>query len=196
MTRAAIIGLDPSFTCTGVAVWTDNGVKTFSVKTKAGQARAHREMAIVDAVMPWVVCRPIAAAMVEGVFASRFGGRTSLDLAGLHDVLVYEFARRGIPVGEPQATSNKRFATLNGDASKKDMVAAAKALLGITVANHNEADALWLAVMGLVAMGGQLNNWPPRSDHPLSVANQKVREDCLRQIGWVGRHPGLLTEQE
>lgn len=196
---ATVIGIDPSFTCTGVCVWVNGLVKTFSVTTETGLARAYRETTIVDSVMRWAL-PGTAAAIVEGVYANKFGGRTSLDLAGLHDVLVYEFTRRKIPVGIPANNSNKKFATGSGKATKGDMVAYARAPLGVTVANHNEADALWLAMMGVVSMGGQLNGWPPRSedlrsDHPIMVANQLNRADALAKIDWVGGWPGLLLEE-
>lgn len=141
-----VIGIDPSFTCTGVCLWIDGRVHTFSIKTPAHTPRVYREQTVVDTVMQWVVPETTVVAVIEGVYLNRFVGRTSLDLAGLHDVLVYEFARRAHPVGVPANKSNKLFATGNGNADKKAMVAAAKRVLGVVVANDNEADALWLEI--------------------------------------------------
>lgn len=190
---AVVIGIDPSYTATGVCIWENGYVKTFTVKTAAGMARVHRQRHIVEQVL--VYAPMTTATLIEGVYASRFGGRTSLDLAGLHDVLVYEFTRLGIPVGVPGIKGNKAFATGNGNADKKAMVAAARTLLGVIVANHNEADALWLATMGAVDMGGHTNLWPPRSSHPDVVAAQRKRTANLAKIAWVGGiKPDMLEE--
>ena len=187
-----VIGVDPSLQCTGVCVWVDGRVKTFSVKTSTDDHRVVRETRIAEAVLPYVDPRVPMLAIVEGVYQGGFG-RTSLDLAGLHDVLVYEFHRRGVRIGVPAAKSVKLFATQNGNANKKDMVAFARTHLAVFVANHNEADALWMAAMGVVAMGGQVHNsWPPISDEPEYVAEQRVRAHALSKVTWIGGEPGLL----
>lgn len=97
--------------------------------------------------------------VVEGVYASKFNLKTSLQLAGLHDILLYQFTRRGYTVGVPAAKSAKKFATGNGNASKAGMFSAAREHLGITVGNHDEADALWLCAMGVYTIGGHINHW-------------------------------------
>lgn len=178
-----VLGVDLAFTCTGVGVRRDDGVLTFSVRTPADVARVFREMRIVDMVMPWVDLTQPMLCMVEAVYQGRFG-RTSLDLSGLHDVLVYEFVRRGIRVGVVSPKTLKSFATGGGAASKKEMLAAAQASLGVKCANHNEADGLWLATMGVVAMGGTINGWPTEAD--------ENRAHALDQVTWIGGPPGLL----
>lgn len=184
-----VVGIDPSFTCTGVAVWVDGNVLTSSVRTKPTAPRVYRETRIVDSVMQWVNPddTPLVV-MLEAVYQGKYG-RISLDLAGLHDVLVYECIRKQATVGVVPAKSAKAFATQKGDATKEDMVEYSKTLLGVDVANHNEADALWFAVMGVVALGGHHNHWPPRSDHPISVANQQKRTDNLSKVTWIPSAP-------
>jgi Holliday junction resolvasome RuvABC endonuclease subunit len=180
-----VIGVDPSLSCTGVAVWRNGSVRTFSVKTSPDDGpRVVREMIICAAIMPWV--RGATSSMVEAVYQQKLRGRTSLDLAGLHDVLVYGLHARGVPVGVAAPTSVKQFATCNGRASKVQMVDDAEALLGIKVGDHNQADALWLATMEVVARGGQVNGWPPRSDHPIAVENQRMRAAVLAKVQRVG----------
>lgn len=187
-----VIGVDPSLSCTGVALWREGEVSTFSVKTKPVYGpRVVRERVIVERVLSWV---PIlrqnrehtTLIMIEAVFLQRLRGRTSLDLAGLHDVLVYAFNGLHIPVGVVAPTSLKQFATRDGRASKETMVADAKALMGVETENDNEADALWLAAMGVVAGGGRVNHWPPRSDHPIALNNQRLRAEVLSHVDWIG----------
>lgn len=181
----AVIGVDGSYQCTGVCVWSGGKVRTFSVTTESGVARAFRQVIIADAVMRWVLPQSMTVAVVEDVFYSPRNARTSLELQGLHDVLVYEFVRRGVRVGVPTARACKSFATQNGNASKTQMTAAARSLLGIKTANHNEDDALWLAMMGVVEIGGTLNGWPP-DPAPKTVASSSEK------VRWVGGRPDKL----
>jgi Holliday junction resolvasome RuvABC endonuclease subunit len=160
-------------------------VRTFSVATESGLARAYRQIRIVDAVMPWVLPGSTTIAIVEDVFYSPRNARTSLELQGLHDVLVYEFVRRGVCVGVPTARACKAFATQHGNASKKQMTEAARSLLGVKTANHNEDDGLWLAMMGVAEIGGTLNGWPP-DPAPVTVAGS------LEKVKWVGGRPDKL----
>lgn len=186
-----VLGVDPSLTCTGLCVWHDGRVQTGSIRTRPEDLRVHRQTRIADEVMRHVNPLVPVLAIIEAVYQGGFG-RTSLDLAGLHDVLVYEFVRRGVRVGVASPKAVKLFATNNGNARKAAMVAEARALLGVTTKNDNEADALWMATMGVVAMGGQVNGWPQRADHPPAVAAQKRREDTLAKVTWIGGEPGLL----
>jgi Holliday junction resolvasome RuvABC endonuclease subunit len=69
--------------------------------------------------------------------------QTSLRLAELGGAVRFMLYRRGIPFVVIGPTALKFFATGNGNASKQQMVDAARAL-GAEVANDNEADAWWL----------------------------------------------------
>ena len=53
-------------------------------------------------------------------------------------------ARHGIDVHAFQPKAIKLFATGDGEASKAEMVAACRRLLGITVTSDDEADAIWI----------------------------------------------------
>jgi Holliday junction resolvasome RuvABC endonuclease subunit len=183
-----VVGIDPSFTCTGICVWVNGTVRTTSVRTKPTGPRVYREKRIVDSVSQYLNPDDTLVVLIEAVYNSTYG-RVSLDLAGLHDVLVYEAISKRATVGVVPAKSAKAFATQKGDASKQDMVDYARMLLGVEVANHNEADALWFATMGVVAMGGHHNHWPPQSDHPVAVANQKNRLENLSKVTWIPSAP-------
>jgi len=167
-----VIGIDPSYSCTGVAVWVDGDVRTFSVRTSPTLPRVQRQHAIASDVVACLDPTEPTVCVIEGVYQSGFG-RVSLDLAGLHDVLVYEFVRYGARVGVVAAKSAKLFATGDGAADKKAMLLAAKLLLGRQVSNHNEADALWFMTMGVYWMGHA---------QPL---NMDVRNDAVSKIKWI-----------
>lgn len=180
-----VIGVDPSFTCTGVAVWQEGRVATFHIRTEPKHGpRVVRERMIAKEVYRWISYEPgQTLAVVEAVHLSRQKvGRTSLDLAGLHDVLVYGFHARGIPVGVARPQCGKILATGKGNASKADMVHACADEFGLTVTNDDEADAAWLMAAGVVSGGGTVNGWPPTWD--------KARAAQLRKIQWVGLLPG------
>jgi Holliday junction resolvasome RuvABC endonuclease subunit len=190
-----VIGVDPSLTCTGVAVWQEGRVTTFYVKTKRDDGpRVVRERKICGAIMPWISFAdqdrrsddgrskyelPETLVIIEAVHQSRMQtGRTALDLAGLHDVLVYGFHARGLTVGVASPQLPKIMATGRGNASKPQMVEAAEREFGITVSTSDEADAAWLMAAGVRAGGGTVNGWPRTWD--------KARQDSLDKMDWIG----------
>lgn len=157
---------------------------TFNVRTTPDTGpRVARERVIAKEVMRWISYAPgETLALVEAVHMSRNKtGRTSLDLAGLHDVLVYSFYTRGITVGVARPQCGKILATGKGNASKADMVVACANEFGLTVANDDEADAAWLMAAGVVSGGGTINGWPSTWD--------KTRAAQLTKIDWVGLLP-------
>jgi Holliday junction resolvasome RuvABC endonuclease subunit len=171
-----VLGIDPSYDFTGIAVHASGGVRTLSVRTHPNAPRWQRQRTIADAVIPWLDPDEPTTCIVEGVYIGGFG-RTSLDLAGMHDVIIYELmrVRPDTRIGIVAARSAKLFATGSGKATKADMVTAAKILLGITVKNHNEADALWLATMGLYSLG--------RAE---TLASPE-RGETVNKIQWIGK---------
>jgi Holliday junction resolvasome RuvABC endonuclease subunit len=188
-----VIGLDPSYQRTGAAVWREGRVATFSVATSVDDGpRVKRQRIIAGRVFPLVSERLFntedgllkgsleAVVMIEAVHMKRLKGRTPLDLAGLHDVLVYGFHARQITVGVVYPQGPKVMATSKGNASKTDMVDAALSELGLQVGNSDEADALWLMVMGVVAGGGTVRGW---GGHALE---DKARQRAMAKVEWIG----------
>lgn len=198
-----VIGVDPSMTRTGVAVWHNGKVSTYSINTSTGDGpRVARERIILGRIMPWVGLRephgegwpewsPDATsvtAVVEAVhMVPQKRGRTSLDLAGLHDVIVYGFHARRVPVAVVVPQHLKQFATANGAANKAAMVEAARALLGISVTNHDEADALWAMALGVVCGGGRINEWPPVPKQGWGQADADRLAGLCSKVQWIRR---------
>lgn len=178
-----VIGVDPSLSRTGVAVWRDGAVSTLSIPTtRQDGPRVVRERIICGRIMPLIGGLGRTVAIVEAVHMSRLQrGRTALDLAGLHDVIVYGLHARGVTVGVASPQCAKVIATGNGAASKARMLEAAEQQFAITVANTDEADAAWLMAAGVVAGGGQVRGWPTLFD--------QARADTLKKIDWIGSYP-------
>lgn len=61
---------------------------------------------------------------------------------------------QGFPVGEI-----KKFATGNGNANKEKMLTAASAVVGHTLLDDNEADAIHILRLGLYHLGVKLGEW-------------------------------------
>jgi crossover junction endodeoxyribonuclease RuvC len=79
-------------------------------------------------------------------FGSKNGGERLGELGGVVRLALYE---KGIPFVEVSPGTLKMFATGRGNASKVEVLVAARDRLGYTGTNDNEADALWLWQLGL-----------------------------------------------
>jgi crossover junction endodeoxyribonuclease RuvC len=148
----AVIGLDLSLTCTGVA---GNGW-TRALKPPAdldGMRRLHwlREH-IIDC------CRPWDLVVIEGYAYARSNGQAAAgELSG---IIRYALWRRDIPFIIVQPSSVKKYATGNGNAAKDAMLGAAYKRLPGFDGGNDEADAAWLRAMALDALGWPLVTMP------------------------------------
>lgn len=152
-----VIGIDPSLTATGVAVWRNGKTYSFTVRTtpedsddvrwghvlarvwgECGRDRdqAHRTFIGIETLAPGM---PMTGKMIER--------------AGLLALLRYGAARRGHPVALVNPSTLKKFATGNGNAAKRAMMNAARLLLNERPDNDNEGDAVWVRTMALVRYG-------------------------------------------
>lgn len=179
-----VIGIDPSFTRTGVAVWREGRVSTFAIPTTPGDGtRVRRERLILGKILPCIGPDDQVVAIVEAVYMSKFKGRSVLDLAGLHDVIVYALHARGVTVGVAVPQCPKILATGKGNATKPQMVVAAYADLGVEVGTQDEADAAWLMSAGVIAGGGKVYAWGVKGD-------DAARWKAVTGITWEGSYAG------
>lgn len=113
-------------------------------------------------------CKGADAIVVEGPsFGSRFG--KSHERAGLWWVTIERLeavTTAGIAVIPP--ASLKMFATGNGNASKDEVVAAARYWFGDRIGGPDEADASWAAAAGHAALGQPLVRLPPEHTRGLA----------------------------
>lgn len=145
MRAEAIIGLDLSLTATGVA--TARGPECWSPKL-TGMARLQM---IRELVLTVVGETSAELVVIEGYSpGSKFGRESAGELGGIVRLALWE---AGVAYLDVAPTRLKKFATGKGTADKFQMLAAAIHKLGYLGHNHNEADALWLRQMALVAYG-------------------------------------------
>lgn len=155
-----LIGLDLSYTGTGVAWWRDGklGVTTLRTPTPQhdhnGWSWPRRQLQIVQGVLDVVRGdRDTVVVKERRLDSLDVAGNAALDLAGLHGVVDYVLASRRVPIVKVHLTHLKQYGFGKGNATKADMLASARGSFPIAVANDNEADALWLLAMGLDKYG-------------------------------------------
>lgn len=157
---SVVLGLDPSLTCTGVAlVDTVTGEVHTRRVIAANQgasliARRNRIRKALDGILAPVPPR-LAVTVVEVPHSrQQFGAQN--ERVALYWMLVDQLIARG-PVVEVAPAQRAKLATGNGRASKDDVVAAMTARHpGVRIPDDNVADALALADAGVAwATGDQ-----------------------------------------
>lgn len=153
---AAVVGVDPSISSTGVAFVSPGGVGVVRVKSSnAGQElddrlrRMRRQvLGVIDAVD---VVEP-ALIVIEGPAFGKNNAQTHM-LAGFWWLLVHGL-QKVAPLAVVQPPTLKKFATGRGNAAKDEVLAAAvRGFPDIAVRGNDEADALALACMGAERFG-------------------------------------------
>lgn len=136
-----VCGLDLSLTGTGVA-WPDGSLST----VKPGKQRGVECLAFIVAE----VSRAIDGADLAVIEGYAFGarGRAVFQIGELGGVVRLACHQAGVPFQEVAPASLKLFAAGRGNASKDEMVAAARTRGG-DPKDDNQADALWLREFGI-----------------------------------------------
>ena len=133
-----IIGLDPSYTATGIA-WGDGTTCTMKLKGD-GRERlqfAYNTFGNLDADL----------VVVEG-YAHGKGFNTHM-MGELGGVIRLALTHARIPFLDVQPTQLKKYATGKGNAKKEVVLVEAVRRLGYEGSSTDEADALWLRQIGL-----------------------------------------------
>lgn len=139
MTR--IVGVDPSYTSTGVA----GPHGTFTHTTSTAQTDVERCMDVAA----WVPKHGTG----NTVFVIEGGvnrSHNALRSGYLHGIIRAELFRLGYAWIDVPPAVVKKYATGRGNAPKVDVVVAARDRLGYEGTDDNEADALWLRQIGLM----------------------------------------------
>ena len=164
-----VVGLDLSLAATGAARWWSGaGVACGTIKTRPlpdvnGWARPARHDAIIKELREFTHPyrghpAPDGVCVIEKKINPGDGrdrGTTTLDLAELRGAVMRQLYYEELSIVEVYPATLKKFATGNGGADKKAMLAAARDLFGsaLLVPDDNAADALWLVLMGCAAYG-------------------------------------------
>lgn len=160
----ASIAFDLSVTCTGVATWTRHGYVTDRIRPKGLDGAARRAFIarrVANAV--WATQRRHGDCLVvlEQPFAGGHAGAT-MSLAMLHGVVYDRLTTIGVRWAQVPPALVKQAATGKGNAPKPKILSAAQAELGYLGKSLDEADALWLALIGHHVAGGTDHLTPQR----------------------------------
>lgn len=143
-----VIGIDPSLTATGVAVWRNGKTYSFTVCTSTTDADEERWGAVLARI--WGECGAPGDRTFVGIETLAPGMPMTgkmIERAGLLALLRYGASRRGHPVVLVNPSTLKKFATGHGGSNKRAMMQAARLLLGANPDNDNEGDAVWVRAM-------------------------------------------------
>ena len=158
------VGLDPSLTCTGVAVIdAEGGVVTRRVTSpNIGStllARRNRIRHVVDGVLASIPKRVDVSVIEVPHSRQQFGAQN--ERIALYWILVDQLLGRG-PVVEVAPSQRAKLATGSGRATKGDVIAATReAFPHAFILDDNVADAVALAWAGARFAGGVVPEYSP-----------------------------------
>jgi crossover junction endodeoxyribonuclease RuvC len=141
-----IVGLDLSLSATGIA--DDAGPRR--LKTPASKMDGMKRLQFIrNQVM--LACAGAGCVFLEGYsFGSRNGGERLGELGGVIRLALYEAET---PYVEVAPNTLKMLATGKGNANKAEVLVSAVTRLGYAGTDDNEADALWLWIIGRLTYG-------------------------------------------
>lgn len=174
---ATVIGLDLSLTRTGIAVLAGMAAAPPAILVDVGFAsrdsKSYRDRnrrvraqcrAVCEAINPATV-GDVALAVLEGPLPHPPKQAYEWDRAGLWHGVFGQLDAWKIPIAVVNPATLKRWATGKGNADKPAMLAAARQVWPVDVANDDQADALHLAGMGWQKLGLRLPWEPHRWQH-------------------------------
>lgn len=156
-----VVGIDPSLRCTGIAVFsTQLGLVAMGrARTDAveGLVATRRRIRVATSRIVRLVPEGTDVVVIESPSArSQYGSHN--ERVGLYWFVVDQLLGRGIHVIPIGPTSRAKYATGNGNANKKAVLAAVRATFpDHKVPDDNVADALALAGMGLRWLGAPVD---------------------------------------
>lgn len=172
-----VVGIDPSLSCTGLAISTDDGVITRRVKSTAlGTtlvAKRNRIRQVVSCILTPIPARVDLTVIEVPNSRQQYGAQN--ERVALYWFLVDQLLARG-PVVEVTPSQRAKLATGNGRADKKQVLAHVRAMFpDVSVLDDNVADALALTWAGL--------RWAGAS-HPDYLPGQ---EEAHARLDWPAR---------
>jgi Holliday junction resolvasome RuvABC endonuclease subunit len=172
-----VTGIDPSITLTGVAIFED-GKHPFvtSVKSKplgSSITDRHRRLLLLRDEVSQLAAYSDLVVIETPAYDSRTGSQH--DRSGNWWLIVNELLSLGFPVVEVPPTTMKKYATTRGNVDKDEVIfRAAKEFPTLESLTNDQADALWLAAMGVAHLD------PETTTHTMT----KLRHDQLKVVAW------------
>lgn len=171
-----ILGIDPSFTATGLALLNDGEISLKRIRTEKPveglRGIRDRVRYVVGVTLKFAPAEVLT--VIEAPIVVR-GGRGGLQLerAWLFGLLVDQLVLRG-PVVQVRPKTRAKYATSNGNAAKPEVLAAVRATHpGLHVVDDNVADALALLALGARWKGV-----------PIDGALSKKQLDAMAAVVW------------
>lgn len=190
---SVVLGVDPSLTVTGVALvewregyaepswstWRGRAVKPENSTVRASRRRARLMLTEILALVP----ERLDLSVIEGPsMRSRHAGLAD-ERSGLRWMLVDQLMARG-PVVLVSPKTRAKLATGNGNADKKQVLAAMRAALpGVRIPDDNVADGAALAVAGAHFLGLPAGYVPEQDSAYAKVASLIESELTLAGMG-------------
>ena len=174
-----VAGLDPSLSSTGFAVIAVDDSLTLG-RIRPGDCRGAARLEVIRSEVD-SICATAGLVVIEGLAFGR-SQRGTQDRSGLHWLIRWQLHRRRIPVAVVAPSSLKVYATGSGRATKEEVLTETKdrySSFSSTPGNHDEADALILAAMGMDYIGFPLVSLPNTHRRALDMVRwpspEKVR---------------------
>ncbi len=162
----AILGIDPSLRCTGIALASRGGdIAAQRFPTVAvGTLREQREQVryIVGSILR-AVPMTLDLTVIEEPYVPQHGAGEVVVRSWVYGLLVDQLFERG-PVVKVSAKTRAKYGAHNGNADKKAVEAAVReAFPNIAIRDNNEADAIVLAAMGARYLGVPIDGTPSKA---------------------------------
>lgn len=148
-----VVGLDLSWSATGVALLGDCPRVTYAIRTAPGRFASmhHRLEHITSQIreMTWKTKPDLV--VVEQLLTHH--ANALAQQAGLWYMVTHDLWSTATPFATIPPPVLKKFATGKGSAAKADMAVATAVRFGLTGLSEDEHDALWLAAAGASHLG-------------------------------------------
>lgn len=146
-----VVGLDLSLVATGIAHMTADGVVTDLVTADGTGLIRLRRLAYYIRNL----CEHADLVCIEGPAYHQGVGAGYHERAGLHWLVLDRLWKTSTPVAIVGPSVLKQYATGRGNSGKDAMILAAARRFPTFDGDNNQADALWLAALGLDHLTGQ-----------------------------------------
>jgi crossover junction endodeoxyribonuclease RuvC len=157
-----VVGIDPGLAATGIGIVSGRGVAVAGysfgcIQTSKSTCLSQRLDHIFSRLMQLFTAETPELVVVEDVFSLKEYPKSGICLGQVSGVVLLAAARTGLSAVQVPVREAKQALTGNGNASKAQLEAAVRRLLGhpSLIRPSHSADALGLAIIGLYRYGGR-----------------------------------------
>ena len=150
-----ILGIDPGLATVGIGIIESDPIKIIdycTIETASGLSLSQRLLEISDDLADIIREHKPDLAVIEKLYFQT-NRKTAIDVAQARGVILLTVEEAGIQIIEPTPLELKAAITGDGRADKKQMQDMLKLQLGESCSSDDAADALGLAVFGVLQKG-------------------------------------------